>query len=57
MAKVIKLKKDETVEELKAKLQNAQENMKGIDTKKYTGVIKLKEDPVKYQKKIRNEWD
>jgi len=24
--------------------------------KKYAGIIKLKEDPLEYQKKIRNEW-
>jgi hypothetical protein len=57
MAKVIKLKKDESIKELKAKLKNAQKNMMGIDAKKYSGVIKLKEDPVKYQKKMRNEWE
>jgi hypothetical protein len=28
----------------------------GVDTKKYCGVIKLSEDPLKIQKKIRSEW-
>lgn len=29
---------------------------KGVDTKKYCGVIKLKEDPLVIQQKMRNEW-
>jgi hypothetical protein len=29
---------------------------KGVDTKKYCGVIKLKEDPLEIQKKMRDEW-
>jgi hypothetical protein len=29
---------------------------KGVDTKKYCGVIKLKEDPLLIQKKMRDEW-
>jgi hypothetical protein len=30
---------------------------KGVDTKKYCGVIKLKEDPLVMQKKMRDEWE
>jgi len=29
---------------------------KGVDTKKYCGVIKLQEDPLVIQKKMRDEW-
>ena len=29
---------------------------KGINTKKYCGVIKLKEDPLEIQKQVRSEW-
>lgn len=29
---------------------------KGVNTKKYCGVIKLKEDPLAIQKKMRDEW-
>lgn len=57
MAKVINLNKDESIEQLRTKLQSAQENIKGIDAQKYSGVITIKEDPVAYQKRIRNEWD
>jgi hypothetical protein len=30
---------------------------KGVDTKKYCGVIKLKEEPMLIQKKMRDEWE
>jgi hypothetical protein len=30
---------------------------KGVDTKKYCGTIKLKEDPLEIQKKMRDEWE
>lgn len=29
---------------------------KGVDTKKYCGVLKLKEDSLVIQKKMRDEW-
>ncbi len=31
--------------------------VKGVDTKKYCGVIKLKENPLDIQKRLRNEWE
>jgi hypothetical protein len=30
---------------------------KGIDARKYCGVINLKENPVDIQKKLRHEWE
>lgn len=44
-------KKD--MESLSAKIKKT----KGVDTKKYCGVIKLSEDPLEIQKKMRNEWE
>lgn len=29
---------------------------KGVDTKKYCGVLRLKEEPMTIQKKLRDEW-
>lgn len=29
---------------------------KGVDTKKFCGVLKLKEDPLIIQKQLRDEW-
>ena len=33
------------------------QTVKGVDTKKYGGTIKLTEDPLAIQKKMRNEWE
>jgi len=30
---------------------------KGINAKKYYGKLKLKEDPIQIQKRLRNEWE
>jgi len=30
---------------------------KGINVRKYSGILKLKEDPMKNQKELRNEWE
>jgi hypothetical protein len=30
---------------------------KGVDTRKYCGVIKLKKDPLAIQKGLRDEWE
>ena len=29
----------------------------GFDAKKYNGILKLKEDPLVIQKKLRDEWE
>jgi hypothetical protein len=31
--------------------------VKGVNTKKYCGTIKLKEDPLAIQKQMRDEWE
>jgi len=40
------------MENISAKLQV----VKGVNTKKYCGVIQLKEDPLVIQKQMRDEW-
>ena len=53
---VLVLKKGASKKEMdtiSVKLQVA----KGVDTKKYGGTIKLKEDPLAIQKKMRDEWE
>lgn len=30
---------------------------KGVDTRKYCGIIKLKEDPLIIQRRMRDEWE
>lgn len=39
------------------KLLNKALQTKGVDTRKYCGVISLKEDPLVIQKRMRDEWD
>ncbi len=55
---VLILKKGASEEEMqliKKKLQKKSRKA-GVDIKKYSGTIKLKEDPLKIQKKLRDEW-
>jgi len=30
--------------------------LKGLDTKKYCGKLEIKEEPLKIQRRLRNEW-
>jgi len=39
------------------KLLDKAMEVKGVDTHKYCGVIKLKEDPLEIQKRLRDEWE
>jgi hypothetical protein len=40
-----------------SKIFNKAVASKGVDTKKYCGVIKLDRDPLVIQKQLRNEWE
>lgn len=46
----------EEIEALKKKIASAQVK-KGVNTKKYCGVLKLDEDPMAIQNRLRDEWD
>ena len=56
---VLVLKKGASKKEIEALRRKLERNRppKGVDTKKYCGVIKLKEDPLVIQKKMRDEWE
>ena len=41
----------------KLKKNNTKASKKHFDAFKYCGVIKLKEDPLTIQKRMRNEWE
>ncbi|MBV6441370.1 MAG: hypothetical protein EPGJADBJ_03054 [Saprospiraceae bacterium] len=45
-----------TPEEIKKALERLPSG-KRLQAKKYSGAIKLREDPLKYQKRIRDEWN
>ena len=50
------IQKGTTRKKLDAFLKNIKEK-KGVNAKKYCGVIKLKENPLDIQKKMRDEWE
>jgi len=53
------IKKGASKENIKSLLEKRQKKKKAknIDIKKYCGILNLKEDPVKLQKKWRDEWE
>jgi hypothetical protein len=53
---VTTIKKGTKRMELDKALQNINSG-KSLDAKKYSGIIKLEEDPIEIQKRLRNEWE
>lgn len=59
---VVNINSNSSSEEIRLALQklhkgNKQSKKKHFDAHQYCGVIKLKEDPIAIQKKMRDEWD
>ena len=54
---VTTIKKGASKEEIYSLLESHNKKSKGIDVKKYCGVLNLKEDPLELQKKWRDEWE
>jgi len=50
------IKKGSDKSSYKRKLEEALKT-KGVDTHKYCGVIRLNEDPLTIQKRMRDEWE
>lgn len=50
------IKKKSTKKEISEKFEKAIRS-KGVDTRKYCGVIRLSKDPLAIQKELRNEWE
>ena len=51
------LKSGQPLEELLKKLEAASSSKKkGVDAKKYSGVLKTEIDPLAYQKQMRDQW-
>ena len=46
----------DNMNELLKKLEK-RKRLKGVDAKKYCGVLKLKEDALELQKSLRDEWE
>jgi hypothetical protein len=49
------LKKGQHLEEILPK--STSKGSKRLNAKKYVGVLKLKEDPLEIQKRMRDEWE
>lgn len=55
---VLVLKKGASRKDIEALRKKLERRLsKGVDTKKYCGVIRLKEDPLEMQQKMRDEWE
>jgi hypothetical protein len=55
---VVIIKKTTSLKRLKALLKKAKPaRRKGLDARKFSGKLKLKEDPLVIQKRLRAEWD
>jgi len=57
---VLVLKKGASKKEIEAiekKLYKEKMVAAGFNAKKYNGILKLKEDPLSIQKKLRDEWE
>lgn len=56
---VLVLKRGATKKEIEAleKKLYKEKASTGFNAKKYNGVMKLKEDPLTIQKRLRNEWE
>ena len=52
---VLVLKKGASKREMQSIAKKLQKNI-GVNTRKYCGIIKLKEDPLSIQKQMRDEW-
>ena len=51
------LNKKTSRKEMERMLKRLSGRKKGIDTLKYCRIIKLKEDPLLIQKRLRDEWE
>ena len=50
------IKKGYSLSKIRKALKNTEKNKKLFDASKYCGVIKINEDALKIQKKLRDEW-
>lgn len=57
IAMITTIDKSKDVNEAKTLIESVHEQKKGIDLSKFVGKIKIDEDPLAIQKKMRNEWD
>lgn len=55
---VIVIKSGSSKEEIEKALKKLDKNAKkGFNAQKFSGILNLEEDPLKIQKKLRDEWE
>lgn len=54
---VITIRRHEDVLEVKSRMLHGLKRVKALSVKKYSGMLKLKEDPMAYQNRVRQEWN
>lgn len=51
------VRRDESVDALRAKLDTAQREAARLNARKHCGTIQLDEDPRRIQQRVRDEWE
>ncbi len=54
---MITIRSNEDVLEIRSKMLHRLKSVKKLSVKKFCGKLKLKEDPMAYQKRVRQEWN
>ena len=56
MSRVVSIGKDENIAKVKDKVKNIK-SVKAFPAKRFMGRLKLVDNPILYQKQVREEWD
>ncbi len=54
---MITIRRHEDVLEIRSRMLHGLRSVKALSVKKYSGRLKLKEEPMAYQKRVRQEWE
>jgi hypothetical protein len=53
----ITIKKSDDIIKIRRKLRGTLKSIKGFNANKYIGKLKLREEPLHYQKRVRKQWN
>ncbi|GBD97999.1 hypothetical protein BMS3Abin07_00006 [bacterium BMS3Abin07] len=53
----ITIKKSDDITKIRRKIQRSLKSVKTLNASKYIGKLKLKEEPLSYQRRVRKEWN
>ncbi len=54
---MITIRRNEDILEIRNRMLQTVRSVKALSVKKYSGKLKLKEEPMVYQKRVRLGWD